>query len=245
MSAPAHAGNPLHQYRSSRDIRHSKDRSLDEREFELLLEGAHQLARSDHYYDPDPPMTIYVMGRLGLRRGELVHMRESWINWREKRIEIPAHSPCDMGKGGIVCGDCKQQAQQRVEHADGLSLEEALRLSWAPKTEAGVRHVYYGHDTRAEMYLERYFGSDEYTRYEPSGTAVSRRVKRAAELAPEMDPEDVHPHGLRSTAATQFAAEGLGIYQLMQVMGWVKMSTAEAYISRNSVKTAKALDALK
>lgn len=241
MSAPVQGSNPLHQYRG-RSITHSKENALDEREFELLLEGARELSQSQHYYAPDPELTIYLMGRLGLRRGELVHMHEDWINWREKQIEIPPHQPCEMGKDGEICGDCRQKARQRVDHADELTLEEALEHSWVPKTEAGVRDIYFGHDVRAELYLERYFASDEYDRFEPSGTGIARRVTRSAELAPELHPDVTHPHGLRATAASHFADRDLGIYQLKQVMGWCRLDTAEAYISNSSVQTAKALD---
>jgi len=70
--------NPLHQAgRSGDTVRHSKEDALDTREFELLLEGARQLKQSDYYYDHDPEFTIYVLGRLGLRRGELCHLDES------------------------------------------------------------------------------------------------------------------------------------------------------------------------
>jgi len=55
---------------------HSKEDALSEREFELLLEAASRLSASDYYYTPDPEFTIYVLGRLGLRRGELAHLRE-------------------------------------------------------------------------------------------------------------------------------------------------------------------------
>ena len=40
--------------------------ALDDREFELLMEGAAELARSEYYYDADPEFIIYVLGRLGL-----------------------------------------------------------------------------------------------------------------------------------------------------------------------------------
>lgn len=245
MSTKPPEANPLHQYRSSGgSVTHSKEKALSEREFELLLEGAAELGRSRYYYDPDPEMTIYVLGRLGLRRGELVHLREDWINWREKQIEIPAHEPCTVGEGGSICGDCVQFARQRADHADELTVDEALEWSWVPKTEAGVRDVYFGHDTRAEMHLERYFESDEYDRYEPGASAAARRCKRAAELAPELDPEGVHPHGLRATAASHFSDQGLETFQLAQVMGWVRMDVAETYLSRSTVQTARSLDSM-
>lgn len=246
MSAPAeeHPQNPLHQYgHSGSDVTHSKEDALSGREFELLLEGAAELSRDTYYYAPDPEMMIYTLGRLGLRRGELVHLEGDWIDWREEQIQIPAHSPCDRGQNGAVCGDCRQSARQRVEYAeDDLDEETAREWMWTPKSEAGVRTIYFGHDTRARLYLERYFASDAYDRVEVSGSAVSRRVEKAAELAPELDPEDVYPHCLRATAATRFSSL-LDVYALKQVMGWERLATSKAYISSNAESTAQQLDA--
>jgi len=238
--------NPIHAAgRSGSDVRHSKEDALDEREFELLLEGARELAQSPYYYDPDPMFIVYVLGRLGLRRGELVHLREEWIDWRNKMIRIPDHDPCDHGKDGSICGYCEQLARQRVEYADGdLSMEEARRWVWVPKTEASARDVYFGFSARAEMFIERYFASPEYNRVEISGTAINRRVKKAAERADELDPDRLSPHKLRATAATFHASRGLETLSLMQLMGWVQPQTAEIYISRNGQNTARQLDAI-
>jgi len=79
--------NPIHAAgRSGTDVSHSKEDALDDREFELLLEGARKLGGSDYYYGPDPLFTIQVLGRLGLRRGELAHLSEEWIDWRNEMI---------------------------------------------------------------------------------------------------------------------------------------------------------------
>lgn len=239
------ASNPIHAAgRSGDSVRHSKADALNRREFERLLEGARKLGDSDYYYSPDPVFTIYVLGRLGLRRGELVHMQEDWIDFKTEMIEIPQHDKCRMGENGEACGYCRQLAKQRVEYADDdLDLETALEWMWVPKTEAAAREVYYGWDPRAAMYIERYFDSDEYTRYEASGSAVNRRVKKAAELG-GLDPEPLHPHCLRATAATFHAARGLSSSALLQYFGWCNMATSEVYISRNSGNTARQLESI-
>lgn len=237
--------NPIHEHgQSGSSITHSKDRALTEREFELLLEGGRALSDSSYYYSPDPELVIYALGRLGLRRGELAHLQEDWIDWHEQQIRIPAHSPCTEGEDDTPCGSCRQSARQRVEYADELTFEEALGWMWAPKTEAGARDVYFGHDTRAALILERYFENDSYDSFGASGTAISRRVDKAAELATELSSDDVHPHGLRATAASFLAGRGMGQYQLMNHFGWVQPDTALNYISRSSVKTARQLESM-
>lgn len=238
--------NPLHAAgRSGSDVTHSKEDALDDREFELLLEGARELARSDYYYDADPMFVIHVLGRLGLRRGELAHLSEEWIDWRNEMIVIPAHHECTKGDGGGVCGYCQQLARQRVEYADGgLTMGEALEWMWVPKTTNAAREIYFGFDARVKLAVERYFDNRAYDRFEASSTAINRRVKKAAELAPELKREDVRPHSLRATAATYHAGRGLELLPLMQFMGWAQPQTAEIYIGRSGTNTARQLDAI-
>jgi len=160
-------------------------------------------------------------------------------------IEIPDHHDCTKGTNGGVCGYCRQLARQRVEYADGdLTMEEALEWMWVPKTAAAAREVYFGFDARLKLVIERYFESDAYDRYEPSGTAINRRVKKAAEHAAELKREDVRPHSLRATAATYHAGRGLEMLPLMQMMGWCQPQTAEIYIGRSGTNTARQLDSI-
>jgi len=243
---PSRTGkNPIHAAgRSADDVHHSKEDAITPREYERLLEGARELSRGGSYYDPDPELVVGVLGRLGLRRGELVHLREEWIDWQRKMIQIPQHDRCDFGKGGDICGYCKQMATQRADNAgDELSVETALEWMWVPKTAASVREIYFGWCPRLELYLERYFGSSAYTRYECSGTAINRRVKKSARNV-GLDAESLSPHPLRATAASFQAARGLSPTALTQMFGWESLETAEVYITKNSGNTARELDSI-
>jgi len=221
-------------------VRHSKDDALDEREFELLLEGA---SKMDDYYGDQALFACLILGRLGLRRGELTHMREEWVDWRQEQISIPLQEDCHGERQGDgPCGMCRQLAQQRADHNDDLSLEAALADQWRAKTPAAARDVYFGFDARTRLHVERFF--DKYDQWEWAAQAVNRRVKRAAEHADGLDPDDVYPHALRATAASYHAGRGLETLSLMQMMGWAQLSTAEVYVSRNSRNTARQLDAI-
>jgi len=245
-TTPQRGQNPLHAVgRSGSDVHHSKEDALSDRAFELLLEGARELSASDYYYTPDPVFTIHVLGRLGLRRGELAHLHEDWIDWRNEMIIIPQHHSCTKGADNNVCGYCRQLARQRVEYANGdITMQDALEWMWVPKTAAAAREIYFGFDARLKLAIERYFANDAYERYEASSTAINRRVKKAADLAPELEPEHVRPHSLRATAATYHAGRGLEMLPLMQFMGWSQPQTAEIYIGRNGTNTARQLDAI-
>lgn len=224
-----------HHRRNPESVTHSKEDALTEREFELLFEGSQRMS---DYQGTEARFVVLVAGRLGLRAGELAHLEEDWVNRREKMIEIPGHIECTKGKDGGRCGYCTQQIKQCVEYND-LEWSEVAPHWWRPKTEAGIRGVPYDFEPRAELAIERFF--DEFDRFERSYTAVRRRVKRAAECAPEIKADDVYCHALRATAATYHVGRGLQAHPLASLMGWANLSTAEAYIARSDENTRRAV----
>jgi len=229
-----------HKRGRTSSVRHSKDNALSEREFELLLEGAHRMR---DYYGKQAELAILVLGRLGLRRGELAHMRASWLDERNEMIHIPQRQDCHGARDGDgPCGACVQLAEQRADRSPDLDVDEALAEMWTSKTDAASREVYYGFSARARLHVERFFG--EHDAWPLSAQAINRRIKRAAEHADDLQPADVYPHGLRATAATALAGAGLETMGLMQHFGWAQLSTAEVYLSRNSRNTARQLDSL-
>lgn len=221
-------------------VRHSKDDALDGCEYELLLEGASQM---DEYYGNQATFVILALGRLGLRRGELTHLQAEWIDTRNEMIQIPYHEQCHGARDSDgICGYCRQMAAQRADYNDDVSMQEAVADQWHAKTPAAARDVYYGFDARVRLHLERFV--DKYDGWPLSAGAITRRVKRAAEHADDLDPANVRPHSLRATAATHHAGRGLEMHALMQHFGWAQASTAEVYLSRNGRNTARQLDAI-
>ena len=217
-------------------VHHSKLDALDDREFELLVEGAHQL---DDYYSLEARLVILVAGRLGLRAGEICHMRAGWLDRRNRLLVIPGAQQCDFGRHGGICGSCKQAARQKAEHNEGITYEDAAERMWRPKTTAAAREVPFDADPRAELLVRRYF--DRFDTFQSSQTAINRRVTSAAEEAVGIEPDMVHPHGLRATAATRLAARGLNVIALQSMFGWAQLSTAHNYIRRSGEHTARAI----
>lgn len=101
---------------------HSKELALNDRDYELLLEGARAIGKE--YYSQQARFAILVAGRLGLRSGEITHMRSDWINWRKRRIEIPRQQDCESGRNDGLCGHCEQAAKQMVEY-NAIDVPEA------------------------------------------------------------------------------------------------------------------------
>lgn len=216
---------------------HCKQDSLDEREFELLVEGAREM---DGYRRTEAEFIIFAAGRLGLRRGELTHLRGEWFDRREKLLSVPGHQPCTKGKDGGMCGHCRQLVEQCARVND-VPAEEIVGNWWRPKTAAAVRGVPYDWCPRAELAIDRFL--EEFDRFEHSSTAISRRVKTAAENAPGLNAEDVYPHALRATAATYQVGRGLGVHALTSFMGWANVATSQVYISNSDENTRRAVRA--
>lgn len=100
----------------------SRELALTDREFELFVRGAQSIECDLRSQETE--FIAFVLGRLGLRPGELCHIHEDWIDWRRRMIEIPKHDPCTKGKDGGLCGSCKQAVRQKVDYAE-MSLAEA------------------------------------------------------------------------------------------------------------------------
>jgi len=217
--------------------RHSREDALSDRAFELLLEGASQCKKQ-----LQSRFVVLAAGRLGLRAGEIAHMQSDWVDWRRNMIQIPSHEGCEKGRHGGVCGYCRSQAEQMTDHNDDVSLEQALDRMWSAKTPSSARSVPFDFDTRVEIVMERFF--DEFDQYPCSRQSVNRRVERAAEHATGVEPSEVYPHALRSTAASFHAARGLDVLPLQSMFGWAQLSTAECYLSSNPDNTQRALHAV-
>lgn len=219
-------------------VRHSSDDALEDREFQLLLEGAYEL---DQPYSIESRLLLLACGRLGLRIGEFIHMRESWVDWRRRMIEIPLHEPCRKGRDGGVCGYCEQLGRQMAAHNEDMSIEEAVRQRWRAKTDAAARSVPFDFDPRVGIALERFFDLVDHVTL--SKSAANRRLDMCVEHVPELASANIYPHALRATAASYHASRGLDAISLQSLMGWSDLSTAHRYVRRSGDRTRKALQA--
>jgi integrase len=222
-------------WEQSDSVRHTREDALGQREFQLLLEGCYNI--DDEYYAQQARFCVLVAGRLGLRVGEITHMKKDWIDLSNEMIQIPKREECTKGRGSATrCGYCKQAAKQAVEHNEDLCFQDAVNSMWHPKTEASIREVPYGFDPQVSLCIERFF--DRYDEWPLSRNAVNRRVKKASEKSDI----EVYPHALRATAATSHASRGLDVIPLKSLMGWAQLSTAHNYVADSGQNTARELD---
>jgi len=247
-------------------VQNSKERALTPREFELLLEGARRIEKLRQRREA--VLAILLTGRLGFRAGELIHLREEWVDWRQQRIEIPRQTDCHLGEGDDCCGYCRQAAVQMVKHyepdegedsmartrermlnrhledgfraGDRLSVDEAKTVRWFAKTDAAAREVPYGWDPRVELAIERFFDKGR-AGWMLSKTALNRRLNKALKNAEELTIRSTMPHGLRATAASYHAGRGVPALALQSLLGWADMQTARRYIRQSPDNTERVL----
>jgi len=209
-------------------VRHTYQDALGERDFQLLLEGATLLSER---YRLQTRFVLLLGGRLGMRAGEICHLKEDWVDWDREMINIPHYEPCS-------CGYCREQASQKTDWND-MTFEAAMERRWCPKSDRGSRAIPFDFSPKVQLIMERFF--DLHDEFHLSRKTVNRRVTRAAEKAEEIDPERTYPHCLRSTAATYHASRGLKAIQLQALMGWEDLETAQKYVKLTGEHTARAL----
>lgn len=64
---------------------------------------------------------ILLAGRIGLRTGEIQHVRKEWIDWDRGEIAIPQHDPC-------ACMNCWIRAKQKASDDDEDIRDEVAEL---------------------------------------------------------------------------------------------------------------------
>lgn len=193
----------------------------------------------DPEYRKECMFVLVTMGELGLRAGEVAHMRREWVDESNKSIQIPRFDECDHGESGGVCGYCTAQAKLSVEN-NGIPLEEALENRWEPKIEASARTVPYHWSDEIVRIYDRFFIDRD--RFDLSRVAVNRRVNRIARATDVIDEDDIYPHALRAHAAIHHVNNGLRAFPLAKFMGWDGPSGALPYIKLASKDVKSAFD---
>jgi integrase len=215
--------------------RHAHEDALTEQEFEQLLDGAKQLP---------PPLNLETMfvilltGRLGLRIGELAHIKRSWVNFETGLVSIPSVEPCTKGRDGGLCGYCRRQTRRIADREASVDLEALRTEYWQPKTAAAERAVPFEFSARVANIIAAFF--EAFVEWPYSVHTARRRVSIAAAVASLA--QRIYPHCLRATAASAHAYRGLTVPALQAMMGWAQIDTAEKYIRLSGGRTKAALD---
>lgn len=209
--------------------RHAAFDALDYDQFDRLCAATYARG-TDRETELEDRFIVLGSGRLTLRKGELLHLGPEWVDQEAKMIHIPHHDPCD-------CAYCHARAEEYAEGRD-MSVAEARKLTWSPKTEASARTIYYGWSGATIDAVEAFV--TEVGELDMVPATVNRRVDRLAERAGIR--QNVYPHALRATSAFFLADLGLEAHYLQAAMGWRDIDVAVAYLRASGVQLARRIE---
>jgi integrase len=136
----------LRELQDKNDRTHSREFSLSQREFENLIQVTYEM---ESPYDLECRFILFLAGKLGMRSGEITHLKEEWVDWSNNVIKIPSFERCEKGTNeGEVCGSCR------------LLIKKHLRKTNLTKREAKKAILYHysdeelGHMTEDRMMEE-------------------------------------------------------------------------------------------
>ena len=108
----------------------SSDEALRQPTFVRLYRGAFEIDDWDRSLRA--AYIILLAGRLGLRTGEIQHVREAWIDWRRGEIAIPHHDPCGCmncwwaakKKAATDDEELRSEITKQVRKSDDINIED-------------------------------------------------------------------------------------------------------------------------
>lgn len=183
----------------------------------------------------------------GLRVGSAVHLTKNWINRGE--IRVPERQRCN-------CLYCKQQEKRKLfYHKDMLTKFNSLKKPkdkqivnwekhcrtwkktksnfgyWVPKTKNAVRKITILPEV--EKLFQKFFSKyDRVMDYIPSPASWRQIINNHYDKhLKDFIPRKIFPHCLRSTFATiYYNATRCSELELLTVMGWANLETAQLYV---------------
>jgi len=172
---------------------------------------------------------ILVWGLLftGMRIGELVHMRRSWVKWDLNAIFVPFEQPCK-------CLHCRKERYRKKDKKAGLLtpdpdnwvLVKPANL-WRAKTESAVRSIPIAPNLKPVL-IEFFTKYEAVMNVYPYREMAWYRLKQLARKA-HIDWR-VFPHLLRGCVASKLAGQEVNVYRLKELMGWKKIEMAAEYV---------------
>lgn len=210
---------------------------------------------------------ILLTGRLGLRIGELQHLREGWIDWERGVIRIPKYDPCGCRRCWIQAHDkwgrnglrelieadewdgptswkrcTADQRREIIEAATCCTPDTLVSIitdeQFGPKYDRSARTIPFGWSERLTCVLMAFF--DEHECLEHTQQGINNIITAAAENAPGIEPEHLSAHNLRATGLTFLANTSIDPKMLCDLAGWEDIKTARKYLRQSGrINTVK------
>ncbi len=223
------------------EVQHAKDDKLELHEIKALMQ---QLKGSDKFI-----FTALLYG--GLRVGELVHMRSSWIHIDDEYSDDQGYNYIQIPIKGQECScdqcllnayishvrDKHEKSKEwyrqtraefyRLKRINGLPVSEGL---WRPKSKKSARKIPILMDEFKYELLSFYNNHDSLGMIRQQ---VAETIKRKSN---SILGRHLYPHAIRATTASLWVDSGLNVTSLMKTMGWETMNTAQIYIDASDKK---------
>ena len=247
--------------------RHSREDALTERQFEILYQSIDEMKPSKQL---ETKFIMMCAGRMGMRAGEIAHIRKDWIDTSTHTIKIPEYDSCEFGKFDDPCGYCRNRARDYMQ-THNRSFGEVVsdvKEEHPQLNEQAVKTIAQDKFTEDSISFEEALE----LRWSPKTQNSARSIpydfdvrvqlvfedffdecsvfpkskctiNRRIQTVVEKSPieSDVYPHSLRATAAMLHAARDVSPYSLMSTMGWETLETARAYIGSSDTSAAREL----
>lgn len=200
----------------------ARDDALSEEDFNRLIKTSE---RSDQPLENK--FILLMAGRLGLRVGEIAHIKSGWFDFENKMLTIPKHEPCD-------CYYCKRRFKKRKKNKETDIIKEVKEEQWQPKTKHAPRSIPFGFNSELERISKKMM-----EKYGECPFSVGTINKKIVKLGKMVGLENVYPQALRSTAANKFAYDNVSPKTLQTIMGWGKLGMADVYIANSGIRAKK------
>ena len=227
-------------------VTHAKENKLENHEVKALMD---ELTGRDKFI-----FTALLYG--GLRVGELVHMRKSWIHIDDEYSEAFGYDYIQIPIKGVAC-DCDQcllnaytelirDEEQKskswykqtasdffyLKRNNNLPVSEGL---WRPKSKKAARKIPILMDEFKYELLHFFKHNDSLGLIRQQ---VGEIVKRKSN---SIIHRHLYPHAIRATTASLWVDSGANVQELMKIMGWETMNTAQIYVDANDKQAFKRL----
>ena len=170
---------------------------------------------------------IYGLLYTGMREGEFLHMRKSWIDFKGGIINIPHKDICK------ICLTCKKSKMRK-----GKLIKDAN--IWQGKTVHAQRPIPIVPEIKdmLDEFFSKYNSVIDVYWYRQNLWKIVKEVGARSKIK-----HSVFPHCLRATFATMLVEKGMdNPVKLKDIMGWKKLEQSTDYIRLGGASMKRALD---
>ena len=165
--------------------------------------------------DPTDRFLVHSLLYTGMRISELIHFRSNWIDWNRNLITIPELQTC-------ICNECKPK--KGIWKPKNITSARSIPI--VPEIRNILQDFCAVHSSVMDVISNRVAAYDRI-----------RSLGRKAKIQ-----HRVFPHSLRGTIATILACKDFNSPEIMSLLGWKSLKTADHYIQLSASRVIKAVE---